>query len=258
VIVDGTVGFVGGAGFADHWLTGDEEQPRWRDMMVRIEGDAVSGLEGVFAENWLESAGEILMSAAYFPFKAAAGNTTALVVSSSPTAGRSTQARILFQALVASAGRWIHINSPYFLPDDSLMAEIARAIRERNVEVKIVVPGKKIDHMVTRRSSRRKYGELLQAGARIYEYEPSMNHTKSLIIDGLWAVVGSTNMDSRSFGLNDEVNVALVDPEIARRLEQDFQRDLARSTEVNYEKWKGRKTRERIQEWIGALFERQQ
>lgn len=258
VVVDGTVAFTGGAGFADQWLRSRPDLPRWRDAMVRIEGDAVAGLQATFAQNWLEATGEMLVHPAYYPYKAGPGEIPVLVVDSSPTAGRSTQARVLFQTLIAKAGVSIHITSPYFLPDDSLIGEIGKAVRERKVDVKIIVPGKKTDQQMVRASSRGLYGKVIGAGARIFEYEPSMNHTKSLIVDGIWAVVGSTNMDSRSFGLNDEINVAMLDRTLAARLEADFTRDLANSREVSLEDWRRRPPQEKVQEWISWLLARQQ
>jgi cardiolipin synthase len=258
LIIDGSYGFVGGAGFADHWLKGDEDDPRWRDTMVAVEGDAVSGLQATFAENWLEASGEIIAGYEYFPFTQAPVKSTALVVPSSPTTGRSTTARILFQMMIAGANKSIYITTPYFLPDTSARTELIRAIRERGVEVRIVVPGRHNDHLLTRRSSRRLYGDLLQAGAKIFEYQPSMMHTKSLVIDGLWGIVGSTNFDSRSFGLNDEVNLAVLDPTFADRLKQDFLKDVSNSREITYEQWRRRPHIERAHEWVGRLFERQQ
>jgi cardiolipin synthase len=258
LIIDGSVGFVGGAGWADHWFKGSDGDPRWRDTMVRVEGSAVTGLQSVFAENWLESSGEILTGYEYFPFKAAPARTTSIVVGSAPTTGRSTNARILFQTLLASASKSIYVTTPYFLPDRSVTSELTRAVKERGVDVKVVVPGHHNDHLMTRRSSRRLYGPLLEAGAKIYEYQPSMIHTKSLVVDGLWGVVGSTNFDSRSFGINDEVNLAVLDPEFARRLEQDFFADLAKSREITLEQWRNRPHIERAHEWFGALLQRQQ
>lgn len=258
VVVDGAVGFTGGAGFADHWLISKPDHPRWRDAMVRLEGDAVTGLQATFAQNWMEATGEMLVQPAYYAYRPGPGETPALVVDSSPTAGRSTQARVLFQTLLAKAASSIRITSPYFLPDDSLIGEIGKAVKERNVDVKIIVPGKKTDQQMVRASSRGLYGKVIGTGARIYEYEPSMNHTKSLIVDGIWAVVGTTNMDSRSFGLNDEINVAMLDRTLAARLEADFDRDLANSREVSLEEWRRRPPREKVQEWISWLLARQQ
>jgi cardiolipin synthase len=258
IVVDGEVGFLGGSGFADHWLLGDEKNPPWRDTMFRVEGDVVSSLQSTFVENWLEASGEILASEEFFPFQKSDSGVPALIVDSSPSMGRSTRARILYQTLLASAAKSIHITTPYFLPDRSARAEMIRAIKERNVEVKIIVPGKHSDHLLTRRSSRRLFGELLRGGAKIYEYEAAMIHAKTMTIDGLWSVVGSTNFDNRSFGLNDEVNLAAVDEGLAARLAEDFARDLAESHAVDYEEWRHRSIFERMHEWAGWLLERQQ
>jgi cardiolipin synthase len=263
LLVDGTVGFLGGAGIADHWhkdrrqwITG-KRLPRWRDTMVRVHGHAVASLQAIFTENWLESSGELLTGARYYPEQDAAGSVAAMVVDSTPSTGRSTRARMLFQALIASASRSIHITTPYFLPDRGVREGLLDAMR-RGVEVKIIVPGKHSDHLLTRRSSRRIYGELLKRRAEIYEYRPSMIHTKSLMVDRLWSVVGSTNFDSRSFGLNDEMNVAALDEGLAGRLEEDFERDLAVSRRITYKKWRRRPISERIHEWLGWILERQE
>lgn len=258
IIVDGEVGFIGGAGIADHWFKRHGKQERWRDTMFRVTGRAVLGLQSTFCENWLEASGEILTGDDYFPDIAGAGKASAMIVNSSPTAGGSTRARILYQTLLVSARRSIWITTPYFLPDESMRCALAEAARERGVEVRILTPGRRSDHQLTRTSSRRVYGELLKAGARIFEYEPSMIHAKVLIIDGLWSVVGSTNFDHRSFGLNDEVNLAAFDYKLASRLEEDFERDLASSIEVTYESWLRRSVFERAQEPLGWLLERQQ
>lgn len=258
VVVDGNVAFAGGAGFADQWWYARPKDAQWRDTMLRFEGEAATGLNSTFSENWLEASGEMIMAPDYFPFHKGGGETTALVVTSSPTTGRSTEARILFQALLAKAARSIHITNPYFLPDKSLREEMIKAMGERKVEVKIIVPGAKSDHLLTRRSSRQLYGDLLLAGARIFEYQPGMVHAKILLIDGTWAVAGSTNLDSRSFGLNDEVNVAMPDAGVTGRLEEDFAKDLQHSREVHYEEWKHRSILEKVQEWFGWLLMNQQ
>jgi cardiolipin synthase len=258
IVVDGEVGFLGGSGFADHWLLGDEKNPPWRDTMFRVEGDAVTSLQAAFVENWLEASGEILADEKFFPFTEVEGGAASLIVDSSPSMGRSTRARILYQTLLASARKTIHITTPYFLPDRSARAEMVRAIKERGVEVKIIVPGKHSDHLLTRRSSRRLFGDLLRAGAQIYEYEAAMIHAKTMTIDGMWSVVGSTNFDNRSFGLNDEVNLAAIDEKLAARLEEDFVRDLKESRAVDYQAWRSRSIFERMHEWAGWLLERQQ
>lgn len=256
-VVDGTIAFAGGAGFADQWLYDHRNDPQWRDTMVRIEGPAAADLNGTFAENWLESSGEVLVAPRYFPASSGGGSTRTLVITSSPMAGQSTEARVFFQSLVAKAARSIHITNPYFLPDRNLRRELVKAVR-RGVEVTILVPGAKNDHLLTRRSSRALYGDLLQAGARIFEYGPSMIHAKITLFDGVWAVAGSTNLDSRSFGLNDEVNIAMPDGAVVARLESDFQKDLGHSRQISYAEWKARPFWEKLEEWCGWLIQKQE
>lgn len=259
LIVDGSTAFVGGSGWADHWMYAkDKDQTRWRDTMVKVEGPAVSGLQAAFTENWLEASGEVLTDKRFWPFPSDAGDSKAMIIRSSPTTGRSTTARILFQVLLASARKRIFIATPYFLPDKSIRDELVRAIKQRGVEVQIITPGPGTDHMLTRRSSRRLFGPLLEAGARIFEYQPSMLHAKVLVVDSTWAVVGTTNMDPRSFSLNDEVNLATPDLRVTQRLEADFRNDLSHSKEVDYREWKRRGIAERIHEWFGGIIERQQ
>jgi len=258
LIVDGTTGFIGGAGIADQWYAGTHGQPRWRDTMVRVEGEAVPNLQATFAENWLAACGELLVGDAYFPQISCSNKAAAMVVNSTPTIGGSTRARVLFQLLLASAKRTISISTPYFLPDKSLTRELCRAIEERGVRVRILVPGHKSDHWLTRSTSRGGYGKLLQAGAEVYEYQPAMIHVKMLCVDSLWSVVGSTNFDNRSFGLNDEVNLAVCDSVLAQRLESDMLHDLAESRSVSLDEWRHRPVTERAPELLGWIFERQQ
>ncbi|HEY2012986.1 MAG TPA: phospholipase D-like domain-containing protein [Bryobacteraceae bacterium] len=257
-IMDGTTGFAGGAGFADQWRYAVGHDPQWRDTMIQVEGSAVTGLEATFSENWLEASGEMLVAPKYYPEQGRRGQIKALVVTSSPTSGRSAEARVLLQTLIAKAARSIHITNPYFLPDQNLRRELVKAVRDRGVDVTILVPGAKADHLLTRRSSRALYGDLLEGGARIFEYKPAMIHAKIALLDGIWAVAGSTNFDSRSFGLNDELNVAMEDAEVTRRFEQDFQNDLKSSSPVSYTEWKRRPIWEKLQERLGWLLENEE
>lgn len=258
IVIDGEIGFLGGAGFADHWLKDSKKAKRWRDTMFRVTGEAVTQMQSAFLENWVEASGEVLTGPDYFSFKKVDAQSHILVVESTPSAGGSTRARMLFQTLLASAERLIEITTPYFLPDKSVRDEIICAITERGVDVRIIAPGKHSDHLLTRRSSRRLYGDLLKAGAKIYEYKRSMIHTKSLVVDGLWCAVGSTNFDHRSFGINDEVNLAAKDPALAARLREDFAHDLALSEEITYKKWMRRPFWERLHESLGWILERQE
>jgi cardiolipin synthase len=258
MVIDGTMGFLGGAGVADHWYKDrDAKNRRWRDTVVRVEGDVVGNLQATFAENWLNASGELIAGPDYFPIITRKEGQTAMIVNSSPSAGGSTRARILMQTLIAGAHESICITTPYFLPDPSMQQELVRA-RRRNVQVKVVTPGKHSDHALTRSSSQHAYGKLLQAGAQIFEYQPAMIHAKILIIDGVWSVVGSTNFDNRSFGLNDEVNMAVFDEALASRLAEDFARDVANSREITYEQWLHRPLLRRAPEILGWVLERQQ
>jgi cardiolipin synthase len=259
IIIDGRVGFVGGSGVADHWLKPQGKgQRRWRDTMFRVEGDLVLGLQATFVENWLEASGEVLAGEDYFPrLGDVEGGTSAFVVNSSPTSGGSTRVRILYQTLLAAARESVLITTPYFLPDRSARREMVRALG-RGVRIEIVTPGVHSDHLLTRTSSRRLYGDLLRAGARVYEYQPGMIHAKTMVVDGVWAVVGTTNFDNRSFGLNDEVNIAAFDHKLSARVAEDFARDRAESREMSYEEWRGRPLWERAYEQLGRLLERQQ
>jgi len=257
-IVDGSTAFIGGAGYADWWRYATEKEPRWRDTMVRVEGDAVRDIQGTFLENWLEASGQLLDGPDYFPAPTAdPGKATALVIASTPSTGGSTRSRVLFQTLIAAARKSIDITTPYFLPDRSMREELVQA-KKRGVVVNIVVPGKHGDHVLTRSSGRSAYGDLLKVGANIYEYEPSMIHAKITIVDGIWSVVGSTNLDNRSFGINDEVNLAALNPDVAARLTRDFEDDISHSRHVTLDQWQHRSLYERMLEWLGWIIEREQ
>lgn len=257
IVVDCSIAFVGGAGFADHWLISKPKRRRWRDTMCRIEGDAVSSVQATFIENFLEASGELMTGDEYFCFDQKPSESVTLVIDSSLTSGQSTRARMLFQTLLASAKERIDITTPYFLPDKGLRNEMVRALK-RGVKLTIICPGQHNDHLLTRHASRRLYGEILKAGAEIHEYQPSMIHTKMLVVDGKWSVFGTTNLDHRSFTINDEVNVASNDRELAARFRQDFIRDLAVSKQITYTKWRRRPLIERFSEGLGRLLERQQ
>jgi len=257
-LIDGSTAFVGGAGYADWWRYGTKSEPRWRDTMIRIQGDAVRAIQGTFLENYLEASGRIIDGGDYFPPATPdPGKATALVVTSTPSSGGSTRARVLFATLIAGARKSIYITTPYFLPDRSMTDELVHAA-QKGISVKVIVPGKHDDHTLTRSSGRSAYGELLKAGASVYEYEPSMIHAKIAIFDGVWGVVGSTNLDNRSFGINDEVNVAVRDVQVADVLTRDFEDDARQSRKINLEDWKKRPISERMLEAVGWVFERQQ
>jgi cardiolipin synthase A/B len=256
LVIDGAIAFVGGAGVADWWAYPKGRRPPWRDTMARIEGPVVAALQGVAAENWLECCGEILTGPEYFPDLHRAGDATAFVIRSSPS-DRATTSRVAFQLLMEGADSTVHISTPYFLPDRSLRRAL-RGIARRGVAVTVIVPGAHTDQRWVRLASRRMWGELLEAGIRIFEYEKTMTHVKVLVVDGLWSVLGTTNIDNRSFEHNDEINVALLDTAVAARLLTDFDQDLADSREITLERWRRRPLWEKIAGPFVWILERQQ
>ncbi len=232
IVIDGHTGFIGGAGIADHWLYPTKSGPPWRDTVFRVDGEAVAGLISTFAENWLESSGEILSGPKEFAFHAMPQGAESFVVTSTPRGG-GTQARVLFQALIKSARKSIRITTPYFLPDRSARRALIEAVRLRGVQVQILTAGPFIDHPIIHKLSRPATRRLIRAGAEVYDYLPAMIHAKLMTIDSQWSVVGSTNFDHRSFALNDEVNLAILDPGLAAIIESDFVADLQHSRRLS-------------------------
>jgi cardiolipin synthase len=256
LVVDGTVAFVGGAGVADWWAKPTRGKPRWRDMMARIEGPVVADIAGVVAENWVECCGEILTSPETYKRHAKVGTVAAFAVKSSPS-DRSTVSRVLFQTLIEGANAKVRVSTAYFLPDTAFRQAIRRTVG-RGVDMMVVVPGSHTDQRWVRLASRRMYGQMLEAGMRIFEYERGMTHVKTLLVDDMWAIIGTTNLDNRSFEHNDEVNVAFRDAGVTARLMQDFERDLSRSREITLHDWRHRPLWEKLIGSIAWILERQQ
>ena len=248
LVIDGRLGISGGSGVSEKWAGDGRQEGHWRDTDVRIEGPAVEWLQAAFAENWREATHELLGGAAYFPGPIApAGEVRVQIVPSSPAGGSYAMYTMVLLAM-ASARRSILMTNPYFVLD-ARMTEALLAAARRGVRVAALTPGK-IDHNLVRSASRRDFGRLLQGGVQIFEYQPALLHSKTLVVDGLWATIGSTNLDNRSFALNDELNVAVHDAAFARRLEEVFERDLARARRVTYEEWRGRGLKERLMETL--------
>jgi cardiolipin synthase len=245
LVTDGTVGFTGGSGVSRKWMGDGRTEGHWRDTDVRIEGPAVQYLQGAFVENWLEATGEVLGGEDYFPRLTPRDGVFAQVVRSSP-AGGGVSMYTTFLLAMSSARKSILITNPYFLPDRTMLETLLDAV-ERGVQVRVLVPGA-IDHNLVRHASRRHYGKLFEAGVEIHEYRAALLHAKTLVIDGVWATVGSTNLDNRSFALNDELNVIIYDRNIARRLEAIFEADVAHAERLEYRKWRARGLFDRLLE----------
>jgi cardiolipin synthase len=216
---------------------------RWRETNARMEGPIVKYLQAAFTESWLETTGNLLGGNGYFPRLEPRGKVSGQIVKSSPVGG-SFQNYMLFLLSITSAKKSILITNPYFIPDDRMVEALVRAAG-RGVRIVILVPGK-IDHPITYKASRSNYGRMLQGGVEIFEYMTGLMHAKTMVVDGVWATIGSTNFDNRSFALNEELNLTVYDAGLARRLEEIFDQDLKYSKKVTYQEWSARGFAERF------------
>jgi cardiolipin synthase len=255
LVVDGRIGFTGSSGIADVWLGHADSLRHWRDMQVRVEGPVVAELQSAFQETWGEARGEILVGDRFYPKLEPAGTAQAQVIPSTRRAP-SSATKLLYAVSIAAATQRIWLANSYFVPDGDSIRLFADAAR-RGVDVRILVPGKVNDVPATKAAGKAGFGELLRAGIRIYEYQPTMLHTKTMVVDSLFATVGSTNFDNRSFRLNEELNLTVADMGFAHRLEEIFLEDLGHSRLYTYEEWSHRPWRERLVEWAIAPFRSQ-
>jgi cardiolipin synthase A/B len=237
-VFDGRVAYVFGHGIADEWTGQAQDPEHWRDTGVRLEGPIVNAVQAVFAENWVEMTAEVLAGEKYFPRLGAAGAVRAHMTASSPRGGVS-QLEMLYKLAVATARKRLIVQNPYFIPDGELVGMLARAVR-RGVDVRLMIPGTVTDSSVVRHAGHRQFEDLLRAGIEIYEYQPTLSHQKVMIVDGIWAHVGSTNFDDRSLDINDEASVGLIDPAIAAELEAAFANDLEKCKRLDPATWSRR------------------
>lgn len=239
VIVDGRIAYVGGHGIANEWTGQAEDRKHWRDTALRIIGPSVNRLQGAFAENWIEEGGLIPAGEKYFPRIPPSGPSQLHVAYTSPSGGVSS-VQILYYLAIKAARHEIIIQNPYLLPDDEAIEALEEAV-QRGVSVKIMVPSDDAtDAPVVQHASHHHFGTLLRRGVQIWEYEKTLLHQKVMIVDGAWSSVGSTNFDDRSFDLNDEVNVGVLDPAVAAQLRQAFEADLRHARKRTFEEWQNR------------------
>ena len=238
VVIDGRLGFTGGAGVSRKWMGNGRTADHWRDTDVRVEGPAVEYLQAAFAENWLEATGMVLGGDAYFPRPIEPRGNVYVQVVRSTTGGATTAMYTTLLLALSSARRTVHVTNPYFVLDEKMTEALLDTVG-RGVKVTVLVPGA-IDHNIVRQASRAQFGRLLKAGVEIYEYAPALLHAKTMVIDGVWATVGSTNLDNRSLALDEELNVIVYDRGVAGRMEQIFADDVSVSKPVTYEGWKKR------------------
>jgi cardiolipin synthase A/B len=255
LIVDGRVAFTGGAGIADHWRGQARHPGEWRDLQVRIEGPAVTPLQTGFAQNWLQTTGELISGPLYYPFNEPAGPLALQTIMSSPEIGAST-VRIMYYLSIICARRSILIANPYFVPDATARDALIEAKR-RGVNVRIMVAAKYNDNWLARNNSVRVYGRLLQAGIEILEYNRTMLHLKTMVVDGRWFTIGTTNFDNRSFAHNEENNTCGYDPTLAQQLHDMFELDVTGCTRIDMATWQRRGLWRRAQEVVASFFEEQ-
>lgn len=255
LVIDGRIGFTGGVGIADQWQGHAQDKDHWRDVHFQVEGPVVAQLQSAFLDNWSATDPEVLHGDSYFPKLAEVGTGLGQVFKSSPEEG-SGSVRLMYLYSIAHAQKSIRLASAYFVPDTHMRRVICEA-RKRGVQVEIIVPGKIIDTHITRRASRAVWGELLAAGVKIYEYGPTMFHCKYMIVDSEWVSVGSTNFDNRSFRLNDECNLNMIDPQWGLEMETLFEADRSQAQEITFDQWKHRPLLEKIIESLATLFRSQ-
>jgi cardiolipin synthase len=243
-VFDGRIGYVFGHGFAEEWTGKGNDEKHWRDTGVRIEGPVVNAIQATFAENWVEQTSEVLLGEKYFPHLAPAGDVRAHVTASSPQGGVS-RLELLFKLAINSAQKELLIQNPYFIPDGEMAGLIEKAA-DRGVKIRIMLPGAVTDSSVVRHAGHRRYEDLLEKGIEIYEFKPSLNHQKVMIVDGLWSHVGSTNLDDRSLDINDEASIGLIDTAVAGELREAFEQDLKVSERVTLEQWRKRSAWHRL------------
>ena len=255
LIIDGKVGFTGGVGIADQWR-GDAKNPNeWRDTHFLVHGPVVGQMQAVFMDNWIKSKGSVLHDERYFPELKKAGNMSAQMFSSSPSGGGDSMVLMYLMAITAAQDS-INLSSAYFVPDELLTQALTTAAK-RGVKIRIITPGEHIDTDLVRRASRAGWGDMLQANVQIAEFAPTMYHCKVLIVDNYMVSVGSTNFDNRSFRLNDEANLNILDKNFAAEQTQIFESDWSNSHPITYQQWLKRPFSEKLIEKISSLLNSQ-
>lgn len=252
LVIDGKVGFTGGVGIADQWRGNAQDKDHWRDTHFRIEGPVVGQVQAVFNDNWLKATGTVLDGPDYFPALKPAGDMPAQMFSSSPTGG-SESMHLMYLMTITAARKTIDLSAAYFVPDDLTIRTLIEAAK-RGVRVRILMPGDIIDSDLVKAASRERWGELLAAGVKLAEYQPTMYHVKALIVDDLLVSVGSTNFDNRSFSINDEANLNVLHAGFAREQTAIFEDDWKRSNPVTKVEFRERPLWERFTTSVASLL----
>jgi cardiolipin synthase A/B len=255
LVVDGRIGFTGGVGIADQWRGQARNKDEWRDSHYRVEGPVVAQMQSVFLDNWMRATGKVLHGEAYFPALKPVGPYAAQMFSSSPSGG-SESMQLMYLLSITAARKSIDLANSYFVPDEMTIKTLIDAAR-RGVKVRVLTPNENIDSEVVRKSSRGSWGPMLEAGIEISEYQPTMFHVKGIVVDGIFSSVGSTNFDNRSFRLNDEANLNVMNTEFGRIQQQVFEADWAKARRITLQAWQSRPLSERMLERLAVLLNAQ-
>ena len=249
VVVDGKIGYTGGFGLADYWLGDGHHEDQWRETNVRFEGMTVGALQAAFAAAWAEATGELLTGDMFFPRTAFAdiGDIQAGLMYSIPTIG-STPAERFLALSIAGARKTLYISNSYFVPGESFMQLMLAAAR-RGVDVRVLTVSDKTDVKTTWYAGRTYYEKLLEGGVKVYEYQPTMMHAKSMVVDGMWSYVGSMNFDNRSLSFNNESMLVSLDRRVGAQMDSIFMDDLKWSKEIKLDEFRKRPLSGKILEW---------
>jgi Phosphatidylserine/phosphatidylglycerophosphate/cardiolipin synthases and related enzymes len=242
LVIDGKLAFTGSAGFSHQWAGHAQDKDHWRDTQVRVEGPLVAKLQWAFEEHWVKTFGETLSGASQFPPLPAAGEVKGQLVASHSFSMAPVP---LVQATAfAAAEKRIWITNPYCTPTDDQVELLVKAV-QRGVDVRLLLPGVNNDQPLTKSAGRAAYGRMLEGGVKIFEYQPTMIHTKSMVVDGLFSMLGSSNFDARSSEINEEVDVIAYDEKFGQQLEAVFEKDLRETREYTLQDFKNRSLWER-------------
>lgn len=249
IVVDGHIGYTGGFGLADYWLGDGHHDHQWRESNVRFEGPAVAALQAAFAGGWAEATGMLLTGDMFFPPRIfePVGRKVAGLMHTVPVVG-STPAERFLALSIAGAKKTLYITNSYFIPDAEFRDMLIEAVR-RGVDVRVITAGDKGDVKTTVFAGRAYYDQLLHGGVRIYEYRPTMMHSKTIVADGQWSSVGSMNFDNRSLAFNNESNLNVLDRDFGAQMDSVFVDDIKHSKEILIPEWERRSAYERTAEW---------
>jgi cardiolipin synthase len=281
IVMDGRVAYMGGMAVSDKWVGDADTEEHWRDTMVRVTGPLAATVQSAFVGPWAQTSGELLSGPDVFPpapagvhdappqgLAASSGGdgpapaaTAAQPVTlhtglASAPSSEDHPLRLFFIQSFVSAQRKLYITTPYFVPDEATRKVVADRARA-GVDVRILLPDEHTDAVPIRLASHSYFEELLVAGVKVYEYQPTMMHTKAVVVDGAWSVVGSANMDVRSKELNNENVLGILDEGFGREMEATFFADLKKAHEIHLEEWRRRGWWEKTKERVSVLFAEQ-